>query len=227
MRHLIDKYNHIFFRIFNDKNNWLCYEIAPLRVDGELLQPSIYDNCKLRFYNSIGSIDNNHEFLYKPIDSNQNNLIHTLNNTLKTSYTNFNITVKIYVVLANNNSDVFMYRDAPLYEADHNTPTYYTSHSIFDKTVESIRSNIQLIVKTNRIVEYELSSNEFSIVTLKYGISELFNVYLLGVDIDPDFSDINDNSTFSNFHHDFFTSFLKAFVCNDSVTISSDWIIIF
>ena len=227
MRHLIEKYYNIFFRIFNNEKNWICYEIVPVYLDGDWRPPCIYDNCKLRFYNSTGSIDLSNHFLYKPISIEKNTTINLINNTNKTNKDTFDTSVKIYVVLANNNSDIFIYNEAKL--SLNNQVSYYSQHPEHEATHEQIKNNIKTLLKTNKIINYDLSPNQFSFLTFEFGINlskkktNDFYPQLLNIDIDPDLSHANDFKPCQDFHFDFLASFINAFICNNLATMNSSW----
>ena len=231
MRHLIEKYYNIFFRIFNNEKNWICYEIVPVYVDGVWRPPCIYDNCKLRFYNSTGSIDPSQCFLYKPIDIEKNTTINMLNetnhNTNRNTNNTFDASVKIYVVLVNNNSDIFMYNEAKL--CLNNQISYYSQHPELEATREQIKIHIRTLLKTNKMINYDLSPNEFSFLAFKYGINVMqkdtnnFYPHLLHIDIDPDLSHTNDCTPCTDFHFDFLASFINVFICNNLASSYSNW----
>lgn len=221
MRYLIDKYYNIFFRIFNDKDTWICYEIVPTLHNGIPRQPCIFDNCKLRFYNSTGSIDSSRHFLYKPIDIRQNSTINILKNTNDNLNQSFDATVKIYVVLTNGDSDAFIYNKAILH---FNEQTFlYDQHPFFNFTYQAIRENIQNFLHKERNISYDLSTDEFSVLTFKYGLNNILESFLLHIDIEPDFSDTSDAHPFCDYHYHFFTSFINTFIANSLTTFYSDW----
>ena len=66
----------------------------------------------------------------------------------------------------------------------------YEKHPLFNLTYQAICENIQNFLHKERNISYDLSTDEFSILTFQYGLKNIPDLFLLHIDIEPELFEV-------------------------------------